>query len=99
MIAWTIAQLIVLIWVVRMLWKLFSANGNKSGLPEPPGPYGLPVVGYLPFLGSNPPLTFVKLAQKYGDVFQVQMGVQKAVILNSLDVIKEAYAKVLKYRF
>ena len=95
MIAWTLVQLIALIWVVKVLWKRFL-SGNKSGLPEPPGPYGLPVLGYLPFLGTNPHLTFVKLAQKYGDVFQVQMGVNKAVVLNSLDVIKEACAKVSK---
>uniref|UniRef100_A0A914WW44 unspecific monooxygenase n=1 Tax=Plectus sambesii TaxID=2011161 RepID=A0A914WW44_9BILA len=94
MIAWTIVQLLVLVWAIRTLWKYFTASGgNKLGLPEPPGPYGLPVVGYMPFLGSKPHLVFAKLSQKYGDIFQVQLGTQKVVVLNSLDVIKEAYIK------
>uniref|UniRef100_A0A914XIP6 unspecific monooxygenase n=1 Tax=Plectus sambesii TaxID=2011161 RepID=A0A914XIP6_9BILA len=94
MIAWTIVQIGVLIWAIRMLWKYYTASGgNKFGLPEPPGPYGLPVVGYIPFIGSKAHLTFVKLAQKYGDIFQVQLGSQKVVVLNSLDVIKEAHIK------
>uniref|UniRef100_A0A914X050 unspecific monooxygenase n=1 Tax=Plectus sambesii TaxID=2011161 RepID=A0A914X050_9BILA len=94
MIAWTIVQLLVLVWAIRTLWKYFTASGgNKLGLPEPPGPYGLPVVGYMPFLGSEPHLAFAKLSQKYGDIFQVQLGTQKVVVLNSLDVIKEAYIK------
>uniref|UniRef100_A0A914VKG6 unspecific monooxygenase n=1 Tax=Plectus sambesii TaxID=2011161 RepID=A0A914VKG6_9BILA len=94
MIAWTIVQIAVLIWAIQMLWKYYKANGgNKFGLPEPPGPYGLPVVGYMPFIGSKAHLTFVKLAQKYGDIFQVQFGTQKVVVLNSFDVIKEALNK------
>ncbi len=77
------------------MWKRFC-SGNKLGLPEPPGPYGLPVLGYMPFLGRKPYVTFIKLGQQYGDIFQVQMGVQKTVVLNSFDVIKEAYGKVGK---
>ncbi|GFW31967.1 cytochrome P450 2J6 [Trichonephila clavipes] len=35
----------------------------------PPGPLGLPIVGYVPFLGEKPNLTLENLSKKYGDVF------------------------------
>jgi hypothetical protein len=94
MISWVLIQLMILLWAIWMFWRYFFGTRNKSGLPEPPGPYGVPLLGYLPFLGSAPELTFDKLAQQYGDIFQVQMGMQKAVVLNSLEAIKEALNKV-----
>lgn len=35
----------------------------------PPGPTGLPVVGYLPFLGKEPHKDIAKLSAIYGNVF------------------------------
>lgn len=35
----------------------------------PKGPFGLPFVGYLPFLGPKPHLTIDNLRKKYGDIF------------------------------
>ncbi|GFT37917.1 hypothetical protein NPIL_67851 [Nephila pilipes] len=36
----------------------------------PPGPTGLPIFGYLPFLSENMFLDFTELGKKYGDVFR-----------------------------
>ncbi len=58
--------------VVLSLPLLFSAT--KKSLKLPPGPRGLPIVGYLPFLGSKPQVTFQNLAKKYGPLMYVQMG-------------------------
>ena len=41
----------------------------KSRKQLPPGPTGLPVVGYLPFLGKEPHKDIAKLGQKYGNIF------------------------------
>ena len=35
----------------------------------PLGPFGLPFVGYLPFMGNDAHRTIAKLGQKYGNVF------------------------------
>ena len=93
MLAWTVVQLVVLLWVIHFIWRKFFA-GRSSSLPEPPGPYGLPVLGYMPFLGKRPHLTLTKLKEKYGDIFQLQIGAQKTVVLSSVDIIREAYSKV-----
>ncbi|GFR06303.1 cytochrome P450 2F3 [Trichonephila clavata] len=47
----------------------------------PPGPVGLPFVGYLPFLGKEPHKTFRKMKEKYGPKY--------TVILNEYTVMKE----------
>ena len=55
-----------------------------------PGPYALPIVGYLPFLGQFPERVMTKLAKKYGDVYQMRLGNQNVVVLNRLEAILQA---------
>ena len=57
---------------------------------EPPGPWGLPIVGYLPFLGMKMNLTFSKLAKRYGDVFQLRIGSRKIVLISGQKSIRKA---------
>lgn len=52
--------------VACLVYKLI--NNSKCNLP--PGPVGLPIVGFMPFLKQNAYLQFLKLAKKYGDVFR-----------------------------
>nr|XP_039258456.1 cytochrome P450 2U1-like [Styela clava] len=59
----------------------------------PPGPYGLPIVGYIPFIGKNPAATLWQMKEKYGSVMSVQMGQDDWVILNDFDIINEALVK------
>ncbi len=92
MVVWTVAQLLVLLWVLRLIWKKFLST--QSPLPEPPGPYGLPVLGYMPFLGKKPHLALTKLAEQYGDIIQLQIGRQKTVVLSSHELMREAFSKV-----
>ncbi|XP_077971871.1 cytochrome P450 2B19-like [Styela clava] len=59
----------------------------------PPGPRGLPIVGYIPFISKNPAKTFLKLKEKFGSVVSVQFGQEDWVILNDYDTISEAFVK------
>lgn len=43
---------------------------KNSKYKLPPGPVGLPIVGFMPFLKQNAYLQFLKLSKKYGDVFR-----------------------------
>ncbi|CAG2102089.1 unnamed protein product [Medioppia subpectinata] len=56
----------------------------------PPGPIGLPFVGYLPFLKGETSKKLVELGKKYGPVYGIQLGLYPAVVLNDWASIKEA---------
>ena len=48
----------------------------------PPGPRGVPILGYLPFLDKLPESTVLRLSQKYGKILSVRLGSQDVVFLN-----------------
>ncbi|CAG2100613.1 unnamed protein product [Medioppia subpectinata] len=70
--------------------QIYSEYEMRKKLP--PGPMGLPFVGYLPFLKGEPSKVFVQLAKKYGPVFGIQMGSCPVVVLNDWPSIKEAFS-------
>ena len=58
----------------------------------PPGPPSIPFIGNALSIDCNAPhLSMLELAKKYGDIFSIKLGSQRVVILNSCEVIKEAY--------
>ncbi|XP_064461679.1 cytochrome P450 2F3-like [Ornithodoros turicata] len=79
---------VIVFMVLRSWWDI---KGYSSKLP--PGPRGLPFVGYLPFLGKLQHVTFWKLSKIYGPVVRVRVGAQNMITLNDFDSIKEALTK------
>ncbi|GBL95321.1 Cytochrome P450 18a1 [Araneus ventricosus] len=67
----------------------FVLQWYKSRQRRPPGPIGLPFVGYLPFLGKEPHKTFWNMRKKYGDIISVYLGSKYTVVLNEYKVAKE----------
>lgn len=86
--AFEVIVFIVIAFITWLLWKTFS---YPSGLP--PGPIGIPLFGYMFFLGDKPHIVLNKLAQKYGDIFSLYLGNRLVVVLNSYETIKAAYVK------
>lgn len=73
----------------KELHYVFSLLPNSS---LPPGPWGLPVLGYIPFLaGRNPYTAFSQLADKYGGMAFVKLGKKNVLILRDPDMIRETY--------
>ena len=56
----------------------------------PPGPPALPIVGNLHNLGTVPLANLTKLGHKYGSVFQILLGSQRAVVVSDITSAKEA---------
>ena len=85
---------IVLFVILFMLGLLLIKNrrGNKH-YHLPPGPFSLPVLGTLPFLGADVREPLRRLTKDYGDIFTVYFGSQRVIILNSYEAIKEAFVK------
>ena len=79
------------VWVaILVVIVLFYAFWRRSSVLEPPGPWGLPVVGYMPFLGRKMNLTINRLAKRYGDVFQLRIGSRKVVVISGQKAIRKA---------
>ncbi|GFZ01920.1 cytochrome P450, family 706, subfamily A, polypeptide 5 [Actinidia rufa] len=57
--------------------------------PVPPGPRGLPIVGYLPFLRTNLHEQFTELVHQYGPIYQLWLGQKRCVVLSSPSLTKE----------
>lgn len=55
-----------------------------------PGPVAWPLLGNALQLGSMPHLAFTRLAQRYGDIFQIRLGCSDVVVLNGESVIRQA---------
>ena len=80
------------IWVAVLLivTALAFIRGRSGQRMEPPGPWGLPIVGYLPFLGRKMNVSINRLAKRYGGVFQMQLGSRKVVVISGQKLIRKA---------
>ena len=71
-----------------LLWRVLriAVYGRK----QLPGPWCLPIVGYIPFLGRKMNKTITALSKRYGDVFQIAIGTRKVVVVSGQRAIREA---------
>lgn len=61
----------------------------------PPGPWGLPFLGYLPFLDAKRPhKSLQKLAKTYGGIYQLKMGSVRAVILSDVALVRDFFRHI-----
>lgn len=80
----TLATILCIFWFLWEFKKMMSRNYHL-----PPGPRGLPLVGYLPFLGKNLHQSFNELAQIYGPIYKLKIGSKQCVIISSPSLVKQ----------
>lgn len=86
----TSLPLVLAVVIVYLASRLSTLLREMRKLP--PGPWGPPVVGYLPFLGVRHK-TFLELARSYGALFSARLGNQLTVVLSDYKLIREAFRR------
>ena len=80
------ALLVVVLGWSKKAWK------KKAQLP--PGPLGLPLLGYLPWLDPVEPYkTLTELVGRYGKVFSLNMGSVPCVVVADNSVMKDLFSR------
>nr|ALD61437.1 cytochrome P450 family 1 subfamily A [Phalloceros caudimaculatus] len=64
-----------------------------EGLRQLPGPSAFPIIGNLMELGSKPYLSLTEMSRRFGDVFQIQIGMRPVVVLSGYETVKQALTK------
>lgn len=75
--------------IVFLVAKLYLTKSRL--LPLPPGPFGVPFLGFLPFIGKDFHLTLTNLSHKYGPIYQIFLGSKRVVVINDAKIIKQAF--------
>lgn len=70
-----------------------SSEGVRSSSRCPPGPRGLPLVGFLPFLGKDFHRTLQTLAAVYGPVYQIFLGSKRVVVISDHKLVRRAFSQ------
>ncbi|PWA57976.1 cytochrome P450-like protein [Artemisia annua] len=84
-----LAVLVGMLVILAISWyKRSNSSTGKGTPPLPPGPKGLPIVGYLPFLSPNLHHEFAKMANQYGPIFKLYLGSELHIVVNSADLAK-----------
>nr|QLI62174.1 cytochrome P450 25 [Streltzoviella insularis] len=82
------------IWLMTFVVGFWIFKKMKEWQNLPPGPWGLPFVGYLPFIDKHEPhLTLTQLSKQYGPIYGIGMGNIYAVVLSDHKLIRDAFAK------
>nr|BAV93937.1 cytochrome P450 3201A1 [Chamberlinius hualienensis] len=78
----------LLILIISTFLIVFSIRYVIRIWQLPPGPWGLPLIGYLPWIGRKPCVTFLGLKKKYGNLITVNLGGITMLVLNDWNAIK-----------
>ncbi|XP_070390996.1 cytochrome P450 2A1-like [Dermacentor albipictus] len=83
------ASLTITLVSLLVLKTLSTKNGTTKGKRLSPGPRGVPILGYLPFVSKPYHVVFKELSEKYGPVVRLRLGCKDVVVLNGLKSIRE----------
>uniref|UniRef100_M4EY64 Cytochrome P450 n=1 Tax=Brassica campestris TaxID=3711 RepID=M4EY64_BRACM len=81
---------IIVIALSSVVWYIWLyAKSKRQPHPLPPGPWGLPIIGNLPFLKPELHTYFQGLAKEHGPIFKLWLGSKLAIVVSSSEVARE----------
>ncbi|EEC06335.1 cytochrome P450, putative [Ixodes scapularis] len=87
-----ILALVAILILSVLLFKNKSKATDKNKILAP-GPKGLPILGYMPFIGPTPHVKYKELSKTYGPIVRVRMGSTDVLVLHDVQSIKEGLNK------
>ncbi|XP_064639128.1 cytochrome P450 2U1-like [Lineus longissimus] len=82
-----ISLCLLCILVLSVCWTYLRSPRNL-----PPGPWGMPILGSLPFIEPNLARVAANLSKKYNsDIVSLYLGPDPYIFLHSYDAVKEAF--------
>ncbi|KAG7467983.1 hypothetical protein MATL_G00137960 [Megalops atlanticus] len=78
--------------VVYLVFRLLRSD-IPEGLRRLPGPKPLPIIGNVLEVGANPHLSLTAMSERYGPVFQIQIGMRPVVVLSGSETVRQALIK------
>ncbi|KAK6158033.1 hypothetical protein DH2020_005347 [Rehmannia glutinosa] len=85
-------QISALILTLSILWSLTKLIKSSRNTPLlPPGPRGLPIVGYLPFLRRDLHHHLTELSHQHGPIFKLRLGNKLWIVISSPSLLKEVF--------
>lgn len=80
----------LLLGLVALLWLRDAAKQQHL----PPGPVGLPFLGYLPWIDSVAPYeTFARLSHRYGRIYSLRLGNMLAIFVTDPQLVRQAFSR------
>ncbi|CAH1422228.1 unnamed protein product [Lactuca virosa] len=92
----TVAAIFLAIVLTSLLQILKGKRGNKGKNREPPQAKGQwPLIGHLHLLGGSAPphKVFGDMAEKYGPIFTIKLGVHQALVVSNGEIAKECLTR------
>lgn len=81
-------SLLILLFFFYSLLKLKNIyHTTKHTPPQPSGSW--PFIGHLPLLGKLPHITLGYLADQYGPIFMIKLGVNRALVVSKAEMVKQ----------
>ncbi|XP_057977304.1 labd-13Z-ene-9,15,16-triol synthase, chloroplastic-like [Malania oleifera] len=80
---------VISVTLLSLIWLLPKKPKKTQTAPLPPGPYGLPLLGYIPFLDTHLCRCFTNLAAAHGPIFKLWLGTKMCVVVNSPEMMRE----------
>ena len=72
-------------------WLTFPTQQSGKYFLLPPGPYGRPILGIIPYIKKEFHLLLTEYSQEFGSIYSFKMGKETMVVLADHNIIKKAF--------
>ena len=92
--AMSVSESLVAVATVCVVYLLLQLRTKiPEGLRQLPGPRPLPIIGNVLELGGLPHLSLSAMTKRFGNVFQIQIGMRPVVVLSGYEMVRQALVK------